>query len=356
MQWDVAIVGAGPAGSICAAFCAKLGLKTLLLDRSSFPRDKVCGDCVNPAAWDILNRLEWQDRIRALPSRTPEIVEFVSISGRSVIIPLAKSKTPEIVIRRREFDQSLVECAVAQGVTFRDGCVVKKIEGDWKITTESEIFQAKILIAADGRNSTVCRLLGLLANTVVDRVAIQAHIPRPPSLDRRIRMSLTVNGYAGLADLSEDSANLCIVSRPQDIVPARKQMEEILNLPADTIWRSIVPLTRAPIISKIDQFFVIGDAARVVEPFTGEGIYYAMRSGEIAASAVAKGCHSGNWKLADSEYRREHSAIYAKRIWINQVARFFCMHPKLGSKLVDTAPFRKSLLSALTTKVCGNIA
>ncbi|MEO8205646.1 MAG: FAD-dependent monooxygenase, partial [Chthoniobacterales bacterium] len=82
MQWDVAIVGAGPAGSVCAAFCAKLGLKTLLLDRSSFPRDKVCGDCVNPAAWDVLRRLGWQDRIHSLPSRIPETVEFVSISGR----------------------------------------------------------------------------------------------------------------------------------------------------------------------------------------------------------------------------------------------------------------------------------
>ncbi|MEO8207030.1 MAG: NAD(P)/FAD-dependent oxidoreductase, partial [Chthoniobacterales bacterium] len=306
--------------------------------------------------WDVLRRMGWQDRIHSLPSRIPETVEFVSISGRSVTIPLPETKTPEIVIRRREFDQSLVECAIEQGVTFRDACIVQKIEGDWKIATESETFQAKILIAADGRNSTVCRLLGLLANTAVDRVAVQAHIPRPLSLHRRIRMTLMEGGYAGLVDLSDESANLCIVSRPQDIAQARKQMEEMLNLPADTIWRSIVPLTRDPIISKTERFFVIGDAARVVEPFTGEGIYYAMRSGEIAAAALAKGFQSGNWKRADLEYRHAHSAIYAKRIWSNKMARFFCLHPKLGSRLVDTLPFRKLLFSALTTKVCGNIA
>ena len=75
MEYDVAIVGGGPSGSTCAAKCAEAGLRVLLLERAVFPREKVCGDCINPACWPILERLGVADRVRAQPhSRFTEVV------------------------------------------------------------------------------------------------------------------------------------------------------------------------------------------------------------------------------------------------------------------------------------------
>ncbi|MEO6845756.1 MAG: NAD(P)/FAD-dependent oxidoreductase, partial [Chthoniobacterales bacterium] len=313
MRWDVIIVGAGPAGSVCAATCSRHGLKTLLLDRSIFPRDKVCGDCINPAIWKVIDRLGWRENINTLPSRTPESVEFVSMTGRSFVTPMTFSGDPENVIRRRDLDQSLVECAIQNGTKFIDNAVVQKIDDGWQISVGTDIHHGKVLIAADGRNSSVCRLLGLLANITSDRVALQAHIPRPASLNHRIRMTLHKHGYIGLADMSDDLANLCIVAKPQKIALARTQIEQNLELPKDTTWRSITPLSRRRISSKLERLFVIGDAARVVEPFTGEGIFYAMRSGEIATQSIISGFHDENWKAATTKYNMEHSALYSKR-------------------------------------------
>src|SRR5690348_9902640 len=105
-QFDVAIVGAGPAGSTCAAFCAKAGLRTLLIDREKFPREKVCGDCLNPACWPVLERLEIGTRVRDLAHASLERVEFIAIDGEKVTVDLPRDR--EIAIKRSLFDQLLV--------------------------------------------------------------------------------------------------------------------------------------------------------------------------------------------------------------------------------------------------------
>src|SRR5438876_11719962 len=85
--FDVAIVGGGPAGSSCAAFCALAGLRALVLEREKFPREKVCGDCLNPSCWAVFSRLDLAKRVRALPPAKLERVEFIAIGrGRKVIV------------------------------------------------------------------------------------------------------------------------------------------------------------------------------------------------------------------------------------------------------------------------------
>src|SRR5438270_8512411 len=86
--YDVAIVGGGPAGATCAAFCAGAGLRTLLLERETFPREKVCGDCLNPSAWPVLSRLGVENAVRALTCSALREVEFSDSAGRSVRCPL----------------------------------------------------------------------------------------------------------------------------------------------------------------------------------------------------------------------------------------------------------------------------
>jgi len=108
-MFDVAIVGGGPAGSSCAAFCAAAGLRTVVLEREKFPREKVCGDCLNPACWPILRRLELAERVRGLPHGKLDCVEFIGIGGRRVTVELPAGEDAEIAVKRSLFDQLLLE-------------------------------------------------------------------------------------------------------------------------------------------------------------------------------------------------------------------------------------------------------
>src|SRR5213078_3330645 len=87
-MFDVAIVGGGPAGASCAAFCAAAGLRTAIFAREKFPREEVCGDCINPACWTILRRLKVAERIRDLPHGKLSQVDFIGINGQRVSVAL----------------------------------------------------------------------------------------------------------------------------------------------------------------------------------------------------------------------------------------------------------------------------
>src|SRR6266702_3445271 len=118
--FDVAIVGGGPAGSTCAAFCAAAGLRTLVLEREKFPREKVCGDCINPACWPVLERVELAEQIRNSPHAALNAVEFIAIAGQKLRLDLPREDNSEIAIKRSLFDQLLLDRARALGAEIRE--------------------------------------------------------------------------------------------------------------------------------------------------------------------------------------------------------------------------------------------
>src|SRR5213593_4381328 len=122
--FDVAIVGGGPAGSSCAAFCAAAGLRTVIVEREKFPREKVCGDCLNPACWPVLRRLELSERVRALPHAKLEQVEFIAINGRRVIVDLPAGDEGEISVKRSLFDDLLLTRARELVTDVRERSIV----------------------------------------------------------------------------------------------------------------------------------------------------------------------------------------------------------------------------------------
>src|SRR5215469_5981860 len=97
-MFDVAIVGGGPAGSSCAAFCAFAGLRTLVLDREKFPREKVCGDCLNPSCWPVLERLDVAQQLLDLPHSKLSSVDFIAIDGHKVTAHLPSGAYCEISV------------------------------------------------------------------------------------------------------------------------------------------------------------------------------------------------------------------------------------------------------------------
>ena len=352
--FDVAIVGGGPAGSSCAAFCAMAGLQSLVLDREKFPREKVCGDCLNPSCWLVLERLALAEKVRDLPHSKLSSVAFIAIDGREVVVDLPSGADCEISVKRSLFDDLLLRRARELGADVREQITVSGISrnGDWKIETASgQTFQARMLIGADGRNSTVAHLCNLLPHPARERVALQAHIPLPRDFGGRIVLQFLREGYSGQAPVNETQLNLCLVGTPPTISKLRQWAERQFQLPPDQNWRTITPLTRSSVPSARENLFLIGDAARVVEPFTGEGIYYALRSGELAAKAMAKILRDDDRNAALREFRRDYAQIYRGRLWINRLSRAAVLRPQLGSFFVHTARINPSILKLLTAKI-----
>jgi menaquinone-9 beta-reductase len=353
--FDVAIVGAGPAGATCAAFCASAGLRTLVVEREKFPREKVCGDCLNPACWPVLRRLKLADLGRASPHGKLEAVEFIAIGGRRVHVDLPPGDESEIAIKRSLFENLLFTRARELGAEIRDATVVSAIERNsshhWMVAAGETIFKAAILVGADGRNSTVARLCNLLPRLERERVALQTHIPLPRKFGNRVVLQFLPEGYSGQAPVNENELNLCLVGRPPTIASLRKWAERNFGIAADHAWRTITPLTRAPVSAAHENLFFIGDAARVVEPFTGEGIYYALRSGELAANAIVKIIRGQDRHVTVREFARAHTAMYRGRLWINRLARAAVLSPRIASLFVNAARFQPPIWRFLTAKI-----
>lgn len=342
---DVIIVGAGPAGAACAAFCASAGLKTLVLEKATFPRDKVCGDCLNPSCWPVLDRLEIAERLLALPHSKLAEVEFIGLRGRSAHFPLPASARGEIAVKRRHFDNLLLQRAIESGAEVRQNLAVTAVEHGWKIRAGREVFSARQLVAADGRNSTVARLLGLLPTAKKERVARQTHVAAPTGFGERVVLRFLPEGYCGVANVGDGELNLCLVSRPRKIDALKAWAERGFAIPPTHPWRTITPLARAPVAAAHPNLLLVGDTARVVEPFTGEGLYYALASGELAARHLISGT---------PDYAREHAELYRGRLWINELAKWAVLHPRLGSFALDLLRFHPAALRFLTAKVVGH--
>jgi menaquinone-9 beta-reductase len=355
--FDVAIVGGGPAGSSCAAFCALAGLRTLILEREKFPREKVCGDCLNPACWPVLRRLGMAERVRELPHGILSTVEFIAIGGRNIGVDIVSGEESEIAVKRSLFDDLLLRRAGALGAHICEETTVSALSkradnGGWRIETAGgKIFGAGTLVGADGRNSTVARLCNLLPRPSRERVALQAHIRLPADFGNRVVLQFLPDGYSGQAPVNHEELNLCLVSKPSDMPALRRWAERQFSLPRDHQWRTITPLTRAALAPAREKLFLVGDAARVVEPFTGEGIYYALRSGELAAQAIVK-ITRGKCDIDPiTEYAKAHAAIYRGRLWVNQLSRAAVLTPRFASLFVHLARVQPSILRLLTAKI-----
>ena len=354
-MFDVAIVGSGPGGAACAAFCAKAGLRTLLLEREIFPREKVCGDCLNPSCAAVLERLELAERVRTLPHGVLSRVDFVAIGGHSVGVELPEGA--EIAVKRSLFDQLLMARAVEAGAEVRQGVTVSALtaprsdEEAWKISAGTQSFQVRVVVAADGRNSTVARLLGLLPRIAKERVALQTHIPLPAGFGDRVVLQFLREGYSGQAPIGNGQLNLCLVGKPAAMPALRSWAEAKFSMSREHDWRTITPLRRAALAPARRRLFLVGDAARVVEPFTGEGIYYALRSGELAAEAVSASLANGAGETAARAYLGAHEKLYRGRLWVNRIARVAVLSPRITSALLRRGVLGPKLLRALTAKI-----
>ncbi|MDG4817331.1 geranylgeranyl reductase family protein [Micromonospora sp. WMMD956] len=291
-EYDVAVVGAGPAGAAAALAARRAGARVLLLDRADFPRDKACGDGVAAHALDVLARLGVAgavDGYAPLPR-----IRLVGPGGDAVARALPR---PAYTVPRKVFDARLVAAAVAAGAELRRHAVRRVEQRGGRVVLDGEIA-ARAVVGADGAASAVRRALGHPVNP--DRhlaLAIRGYAPARPGPPEQLIVTSGPRwpAYAWSFPIGDGRANVGYgeVLRGEPLTRAHL-LDRLAALLPGTDPATVTGLrahhlplsTHRPPPGR-GRLLLAGDALSLINPFTGEGIFYALLSGALAGAAAA---------------------------------------------------------------------
>ncbi|MGI9658723.1 MAG: geranylgeranyl reductase family protein [Gaiellaceae bacterium] len=290
---DVAVVGAGPAGSVCAYRLARAGASVMLLDRASFPRDKPCGGGLTGRA------------MRELPIDVDEVVEArvdeFEFRLRYGATYLRKSRQPLVVMTQRaRLDAHLAEAASAAGADFRDATKVDHIQcesdGSFNLSCDGERVGARVVIAADGANGKAASQLGLSGQRTLG-VALEGNIPLGKIdgaryQDRAVLELATLPGGYGWVFPKADHLNLGVGGWESTGPTLRDHLERLCeahgtNVEAlENVRGHRLPLRRRGAPLARGRAALVGDAAGLVDPVSGDGMFECFVSARLCSAAA----------------------------------------------------------------------
>jgi menaquinone-9 beta-reductase len=375
-DFDAAIVGAGPAGSATAIALAQRGYAVVLVDKQQFPREKLCGDFVNPINWPIFRELGVEERVLNQPHAKVTGFRLTSCSGAEAESPFSteNQRMVGLGIRRAQLDQLLLERAGEAGATIRTDCRIERLlrsGQEWRFETSThETWRARLLVGADGRNSWIAHRLGMNSKAVMHgrSIGFQAHLTCPGAAYNKVEIHLFPGGYAGLIGLGDGTINLCLSVDKRKLL--RDRIEKFLlgqclpqNPSLNAIlrrservsrFRSAYPIYSAPRRCFTDGALLVGDAARVSEPATGEGVYFAMQSGILAAEMIheALACDDLSAKCLRG-YEQKCKKLFRRRYALNSLIRFAIYRPALINPLIRLFAKHGHTLVSLVDMVCA---
>jgi geranylgeranyl reductase family protein len=370
------VVGAGPAGSATALYAARAGLDVALIDKRSFPRDKICGDAIARRSLAYLRELGLLDRLKLTTHEAIGRAVLSSPGGHEIAIDLASGENPapHAVCRRELFDHVLFEAARDEttalegvavtgllrtnagvsGVVYRAGCQEREI-------------RARIVVGADGFDSVVARRLGLYRHDSSRWfVATRGYYRGLDVAPRTVEVHFvrdTLPGFLWVFPTGDGVANVGVGLVHDDLkrrrVHLRDVHEAVLGSPrfrdrfarAERIgavhgWNLPTPDSRRVLSG--DGFLLAGDAAGLVDPFSGEGIGNALVSARVAAHTIAEAVRDRDPKRVLAHYpRRLWADVDAQEISLHYRLRAVARHERVIDFLVGRAAVHADVLQWL---------
>jgi len=327
--WDIVVVGAGPAGCAAALTASRAGASVLLVEKERFPREKVCGSCLHPRG---LGRLESMGLRATLDSAgAVRATSFrIRTCGHETVLPLAREEGEGYrILSRAVLDAALARRAIEEGCAFLPGVrvtdsrrssaasgpiVLRGVAGSGPLE-----LSASVVVLATGLGGASGSRFGI-PDAVVrpgSRIGAAASVedlaePPPPG---EIRMLVGRDGYVGICRLEDGSIHAAAAVDPRGVrrggigeAVARIAAEAERGEPspfAHASWIATPPLTRRLARHAGPRLLVAGDAAGYVEPFTGEGMTWALESGVLAGEAAARAARDGWSATLATRFERE---------------------------------------------------
>lgn len=321
--WDVVVVGSGPAGASAAYVAAKAGMNVLLLERSELPRYKTCGGGIIGTSERLLPpgaQAPVKDRVRA--------VTF-SLNGR-----FARTRWSALplftLVNRDEFDFALTRAAVDEGAILLTGVTVSEVEWEERLATESDVvrvvtrngptFRTRSVVGADGSASRIARSVGVSYDQV--DLGLEAEIPVDCSVATQWAGRIALDwgplpGSYGWVFPKGDSLTVGVIAQRSRGADVRAYLDAFIRR---LELESFQPIIRSGHLTKCravnspvyrDKVLLAGDAAGLLDPWTREGISFALRSGRLAGEYASRLARTKDLAHRLRSGRAYHDAIMA---------------------------------------------
>ncbi len=314
-RWDVLVVGAGPAGATTALLLARAGASVLLLDRGRFPRDKPCSEYLSPGTTPILARLG--GGILGAVERAAHAklygMKVVAPGGAAMCGRFVEGARPySFALPRTSFDTILLsaarragahvcEATTVENLVWEKGAVAGVVAHSWN--GQRVTCHARIVVGADGLRSVVARRLGLVRSSPPRRIAFTAHVADVAGIDGVGELHVGERGYVGMGPVGGGVTTVALVLPLAAVRHGRRDFrtgffDELQRFPGlvgrfdpRCLVREV--LVTGPFaqwsrtaVAPGGGALLVGDAADFFDPFTGQGIYAALRGAELAAECL----------------------------------------------------------------------
>jgi flavin-dependent dehydrogenase len=367
--WDAVVVGAGPAGSMTALELGRAGKMVLLLDRRAFPRWKVCGATLSPGVQNLLVEAELGSLLHTLGGSE---LHTLRLGGWAIQAELPLNGS--VSLSRYAMDLALIEEAQRSGVYFCPEARGKlgPLSSDRRVvevTVAGERREAatRVVVAADGLSSGLMSQAGVPSEVPTSSrrrlVGLGGvFVPAPPGYrEGIIHMAVGRTGYVGLSRVEDGSLNVAAALTPGSLREAASPGEvvgsllsecgwpDLPSLPSEG-WMGTPELTRRPRQPGSERLFAVGDAGGYVEPFTGEGVFWALTGARLSAPFIARVGESWDPGLLQG-WSKAHAGLVGRAQRLCRLISWALARPSFSRSLIRTLRDHPGLAAPLVRRV-----